>query len=141
MAGETDLPTLLRAMDPCLHGEPFIFCSVDQATFDGLRVAPTGLFREAEGITLILTRAQADAAGLPYDALWACITLSVHSALSAVGFIAAISARFAAAGLSTNPVAGYYHDHLFVPWHERERALRELAALAQGAADEAQPPA
>lgn len=134
MPGETDLPTMLRTLAPALHEEPYIFCSVDEAALAALRAVPKGLFREAEGVTLILTSDQADAAGLPYAELWACITLGVHSALSGVGLIAAVSARLAAAGLSVNPVAGYFHDHLFVPWEGRGRAMAELAALARGAA-------
>jgi uncharacterized protein len=56
--------------------------------------------------------------------------LGSRPALTAVGFLAAISAAFADAGISLNPVAGYYHDHLFVPWDERERVLAVLAALS-----------
>ena len=43
------------------------------------------------------------------------ITLEVHSALDAVGFLAAVTARLAAEGIGVNPVAGFHHDHLFVP--------------------------
>ncbi|HMQ32494.1 MAG TPA: ACT domain-containing protein [Chloroflexaceae bacterium] len=131
MAGETDLEVLLRTMGPRLRAEPYIFCSVDEATYGRLAAAALGMFREEEGVSLIVSRAQADAAGLPYDELWACITLSVHSALSAVGLTAAVSARLAGAGLSANVVAAYYHDHVFVPWERREEALRALTA-AQG---------
>ena len=84
------------------------------------------MFREQEGITLIVEQGQADQARIPYTDLWACITLNIHSALTAVGFIAAISSKLAAAGLSVNPVSAYYHDHLFVLWTERERVLDVL---------------
>jgi hypothetical protein len=131
MSGETDLATLLRSMEPQLWEQPFVFCSVDVATYDSLDIAPIGMFREREWITLSLEQEQADRAHLPYTDLWACITLTVHSALTAVGFIAAISSRLAAAGLSVNPVSAYYHDHLFVPWAERERAMRLLHEFNQ----------
>jgi hypothetical protein len=126
MTGETDLTTLLRSMEPQLWEQPLIFCSTDPATYAGLEVTPIGMFREREGITLILEQRQADQAHLPYTDLWACITLNVHSALTAVGFIAAISSKLAAAGLSVNPMSAYYHDHLFVLWAEREQALNVL---------------
>src|SRR5512138_2432228 len=126
MTGETDLTTLLRSMEPHLWEQSFIFCSVDPATYARLDVTPLGMFREQEGVTLILDQQQADRAHLPYTDLWACITLTIHSALTAVGFIAAISSRLAAAGLSVNPVSAYYHDHLFVLWEERERALQTI---------------
>ena len=126
MTGETNLAVLLRSMEPCLAEQPFVFCSVDVPAYERLNVIPTGMFREQEGLTLILEQRQADQAQLPYTDLWACITLTIHSALTAVGFIAAISNKLAAAGLSVNPVSAYYHDHLFVPWAERQRALQLL---------------
>lgn len=126
MSGETDLTTLLRSMEPQLWEQPLIFCSVDPLTYDHLEVTPIGMFREQEGVTLILDQQQADRAHLPYTDLWACITLTIHSSLTAVGLIAAISRELAAAGLSVNPVSAYYHDHLFVLWDERERAMQVL---------------
>lgn len=130
MTGETNLTTLLTTMQPELHEAAYVFCSVSQADYARLTVEPLGVFREAEGITLIIEQAQAVAHGLPFQGVWACITLTVHSSLAAVGFMAAISGRLAQAGLSVNPVAGYYHDHLFVPWTRREEALAILKALS-----------
>lgn len=131
MTGETDLTTLLHSMEPSLGEQPFIFCSVDAATYARMQGIPVGMFREQEGITLILEQEQADQAGISYTDLWACITLTVHSSLAAVGFIAAISNRLATAGLSVNPVSAYYHDHLFVPWAERERVMQVLQEFDQ----------
>ena len=54
------------------------------------------------------------------------ITLSVHSSLEAVGFLAAITARLANAGISVNAVSAFHHDHLFVPEHRASEALRLL---------------
>jgi hypothetical protein len=113
-------------MEPELWQQPFIFCSVDLGTYERLKLSPIGMFREREGITVIVEQQQADQAGFLYTDLWACITLNIHSALTAVGFIAAISGKLATAGLSVNPVSAYYHDHLFVLWAERERALELL---------------
>ncbi len=126
MDGETDLTTLLHSMEPQLWEQPLIFCSVDSAAYEHLAVTPVGMFREREGITLIIDQQQADQAQLGYTDLWACITLNIHSALTAVGFMAAVSSKLAAAGLSVNPVSAYYHDHLFVLWAERGRAMQVL---------------
>jgi hypothetical protein len=129
MGGETDLKALIGSMRPRLGEETYVF-----ATLAGNDV-PAGLsplmtFREREGMTLILRRDEAQRAGLA--ALFPCrmITLDVHSALEAVGFMAAASARLAAAGIPTNPVAGFYHDHLFVPVERAEDAMRVLEAMA-----------
>jgi hypothetical protein len=89
------------------------------------------MFREAEGTTLILTRDAAEAHGLPYAFPCRMITLDVHSALEAVGFIAVIATELAKAGMGVNPVAGFYHDHLFVPLGREEEAMDILRRIAR----------
>ena len=91
------------------------------------------MFVEDEGITLICTLEQAKAAGIAYDFPCRMITCNVHSALEAVGFIAHIATRLAAAGMGVNPVAGYYHDHLFVPEGREKDALVILKDIAEAA--------
>jgi hypothetical protein len=127
--GETDLTTLLRAMQPDLDPAPFVFVTATAERARALWADAVALIREAEGITVILTHEAAQRSGFGPEPKWARITLTVHSSLSAVGFMAAISARLAAAGLSLNPLAGYFHDHLFVPWERREEALTILRSF------------
>lgn len=131
MKGETDPAVLLAAMRPILHDEVYVFCSVDQKTCAGISIIPLGIFQEQEGATIIATRQQAEACGLPTDTAWAHIELTVHSSLSAVGLIAAVSSRLARAGISVNVVSAYYHDHLFVPWESRWEALDILLELSR----------
>ena len=131
--GEGDLMTLLRDMRPELDERPYAFVSVPPALVEAEKPACLGLFHEAEGVTLILEAGEAERLGVPTTVHWARITLAVHSSLSAVGFMARLGAALAAAGISANPVAGYYHDHLFVPWRERRRALAVLQGLAAAA--------
>ena len=54
------------------------------------------------------------------------ITLNVHSALDAVGFLAAVVSLLASAGISVNAVSAYHHDHLFVPVARADEAMRLL---------------
>lgn len=54
----------------------------------------------------------------------------MHSALDGVGLTAAFSSELAGAGISCNVVAGYHHDHLFVPEADAERALAVLRGLS-----------
>jgi len=129
--GETDLDRLLRSLQPVLGPEPYAFCTTTAERAAALWPAALGLFREAEGVTLILPTRAAHAAALIYEGAWAYVTLTVHSSLAAVGMIAAISTRLAQAGISLNPVAGYYHDHLFVPWEKRDLALEVLAGFGR----------
>jgi uncharacterized protein len=87
------------------------------------------VIREDEGVTLILTQADADRAGLAYDYVAARITLRVGSALTDVGLTALFSRTLAAAGISCNVIAGLAHDHLFVDWGQGARALALLREL------------
>lgn len=134
MQGETDLQTLIATMRPHLHGTPYVFCSVQADVCRSLPFLPLATFQEAEGTTLILPQQKALDQGLSFEGPWACVTLTVHSALAAVGFLAAITTRLAQAGISVNPVSAYYHDHLFVPWEQREQVMAILEDLQRTAA-------
>ena len=59
------------------------------------------------------------------------ITLTVHSALDAVGFLAAITARLAEAGISVNAVSAFHHDHLFVPVDRADEAMALLQNMSE----------
>jgi len=91
---------------------------------------PVVVVREDEGLTLIMTQEQADELDLAYDFIAAWITLQIHSALEAVGLTAVVSRVLTDAGISANVVAGYTHDHVFVPHDRASDAMRALATLA-----------
>lgn len=129
MTGTKDLDQLMKSMKPELVSGEFIFCSVSDKTASTLNVKPLMIFREKEGITLILSKKDADLNSVKYDALWALITLTVHSDLAAVGFLARITNALAKEGISVNAVSAYYHDHLFVPKEKSKEALQILQKL------------
>lgn len=127
MTGITDLAILLQQMQPALRPGEYVYCTVpesDLAAF--LALSPLGFFREDEGLTLIVEQAAADEAGLAYGPVMRCITLTVHSALEAVGLTAAVAAALTRHGISANVVAAYHHDHIFVPADDADRALLAL---------------
>jgi hypothetical protein len=129
MQGEADLNTLLASMKPILHPETFVFaCGSRGRNVDDLK--PVMVFEESEGTTMILIRDVAETHGIDYQFPCRMITLNVHSSLEAVGFIAAVSKRLAEESIGVNPVSGYYHDHLFVPLMEAERAMAALVELS-----------
>ena len=129
MPGETHLARLLQSMTPQLNPGQYVFCCVP-AEQDCNALQPIASLREGEGLSRILARDTADAHGLSYDYVAAWITLQVHSSLAAVGLTAAFSAALAQAGISCNVVAGFHHDHIFVPIERAERALSTLRALS-----------
>ena len=120
MPGETALQKLLGAMSPELRPGAVMPAGLD----------PVRVFREREGDTLILPEYEASAAGLPCAFRSRMITLNIHSSLEAVGFLAAITARLARAGMGVNPVSAFYHDHLLVPADRADEALALLRGLA-----------
>jgi hypothetical protein len=134
VSAETRLQTLLEAMQPRLHADVFLFVALPPGApvADGL--SPILTFREAEGTTLVIEAGASANAGL--QGIYRCrmITLQVHSALEAVGFLAAITSALAALGLGANAVSAFHHDHLFVAEHEAERAMETLRDLSARAA-------
>ena len=130
MPGERNLATLLQNMQPEMHDGVFVFCSIPATEEIPSVLKPVHIFREREGTTLVVRREEAESAGLSHQFASCLITLTVHSSLEAVGFLAAITTRLAEAGISVNAVSAYYHDHLFVPDHRAGEALRLLRSMS-----------
>jgi uncharacterized protein len=128
VSGEHDLKTLLREMKPEIQNGIFVFCSISKDR--RLAVEPLLTFHEREGTTLVIQRSEAERLALPYQFPSRLITLTVRSALDAVGFLAAVTTHLAQAGISVNAVSAYYHDHLFVPEDKATEALRLLRAMS-----------
>ncbi len=127
MAGETDLRKLLASLSPRLMDGDFVFCTLPGAKYgDFAELTPVASFREDEGVTLLLPKANADEAGLSYESTFKGITLEVHSSLAAVGLTAAVSGKLAERGISANVIAAYYHDHVFVQAEEADAAISAL---------------
>ncbi len=130
MSGEMNLQTLLRNMEPTQHGE-YAFCVLDDVTYGSLAVRPLATFQEREGLTVILAREEADRLRLPYTYIGVLITLNVHSSLNAVGFLAKITTKLAAAGICLNAFSPVYHDHIFVAPEDARRAMDSLLELSK----------
>ncbi|AOT03787.1 N-acetyltransferase [Arthrobacter sp. U41] len=129
MTAEKDLHTLLATMHPETREGEFVYVLWPH----GRPLAGTiaAAVREAEGLAVVLPRAEADSLGLGYDFVGAWITLKVHSPLEAMGLTAAVSAALAEAKISCNVLAGFHHDHLLVPVADADRALEVLHELVE----------
>ena len=117
-------------MKPEIHDGIFVFCTIANDAETPAAVKPMLTFREQEGTTLVIPREDAERLALPHQFPSRLITLTVHSSLDAVGFLAAITARLAAAGISVNAVSAFYHDHLFVPEERADEALGLLRNMS-----------
>ncbi len=118
-------PARWHDIAPELSAEPYVFAAGEPPP----GVSPFAVIREDDGVTAILTRADADRAGLAYDYVAARITLRVGSALTDIGLTALFSRTLADAGISCNVIAGLAHDHLFVGWEQGEQARALLSEL------------
>ena len=125
--GETDLQRLLAGLSPELAARPRAIRS--QPTDEVIPADAIMLFREQEGTTIVVAVDDVSVADTQDKALWAQITLRIHSSLEAVGMLAAIASALAARDIPCNAVSAYYHDHLFVPWARRDDTLSALRAI------------
>jgi uncharacterized protein len=129
VTGIHDLDELLRSMAPTRLPGEWVFISVPDPIAD---LDAAAMVRESEGVSYVVTRADADARGFEYDVPLAWISLGVHSALDAVGLTAAFSTALAHDGISCNVIAGAFHDHLLVPVTRAADAMSVLEALRDG---------
>lgn len=128
MSGEMDIGVLLASMNPVIEDEIYVFVTLT-TPYDVQALDPILQFREAEGMTLIMRKDTAEKHDIPFVFESRKITLNVHSSLEAVGFIAAISKELTRNSIGANPVAGYFHDHLFIEVEKAEAAMACLKDL------------
>lgn len=122
-----DTDAMISGMAPVLDETVYHFCQGS----DGLLKHAIASFREDEGLSLILPESIAREEGIASDLPMKRITLTVHSALDGVGLTAAVATVLAQNAIACNMVAGFRHDHAFVPAADAQRALALLKTLAQ----------
>ncbi|GAA3737451.1 ACT domain-containing protein [Flavobacterium ginsengisoli] len=130
MEGETNLNTILENLNPLLNDGKYVFTKVDS-----LDLIPFSkilfLFKEQEGITVVLEKHFAEELNLNFSYVASWITLEVHSSLAAVGLTAAFSQALGKANISCNVVAAYFHDHIFVDENDAQKAMDVLLKLKE----------
>ena len=128
--GETNLEALIRNMEPVLNEGEYIFASVSD-----IEKIPRAMticeVKEKEGVTVVVTKEDADQLGLTSDFVAAWITLNIHSSLEAVGLTAAFATALGNNNISCNVIAGYYHDHIFVATKDAEKAMEVLWGMTK----------
>ena len=126
---------MIASMTPVLQPGIYVFCSMLHN--DDAKAAvelSKGAFAEDEGMSLILSKADADRLGLTYDTEMRQITLMVFSSMTGVGLTAAVTTELARQKIPANVVAATQHDHVFVPTKRATEAmelLRDLQARAR----------
>lgn len=127
MVGINNLEILLKSMKPELIDGEFIFATTKDDNYNKLN--PILIFKESEGTTIIIKKDSADKNKIKYENTFAMITLTVHSDLNAIGFLAVITKKLAESGISVNAISAYYHDHLFVSYSKRLEAMKALKSI------------
>ncbi|MEM6801179.1 MAG: ACT domain-containing protein [Bacteroidota bacterium] len=130
MNPQKDLKLLLKGLTPTLNKGSYIFYSQAHPPSNLIQSA-ISIFKEKEGISLILPKEVAEQENINYEFVAAWITLEVHSALDAVGLTAAFSHALTAHNISCNVVAGFFHDHIFVDIKDAEKSMQVLKNLSQ----------
>lgn len=128
--GVKNLEELIANMEPILNEGAYVFSSVSD-----LSAIPRDLtvceLKEKEGITLVLSKSDAEKLGLDYSYVASWITLNIHSSLEAVGLTAAFATALGENNISCNVVAGYYHDHIFVDQKDQDKAMSVLQQMSK----------
>ncbi|MEP2447176.1 MAG: ACT domain-containing protein [Balneola sp.] len=118
----------MRNLKPILNDGEYIFCSISDKF--GIQIQdPVMIFYESEGKTMIIKKQQAEEFGITYQKIFSWITLTMYSSLETVGLTAAFSKALTEEEISCNVVAAFHHDHLFVPFEQRDKALEILRRL------------
>lgn len=123
--GETNLNNLIKNMEPILNEGEYVFASVSNINSIPREMTICEI-KEREGVTVVLSKKNAEELGLAFEFIAAWITLNIHSSLEAVGLTAAFASALGKHQISCNVIAGYYHDHIFVDKKDAEQAMRVL---------------
>jgi hypothetical protein len=129
MSGQTNLSTVLSSLQISCDDVQYGFATVK----DGLSLPKEiiGTFHEAEGETVIASVEELNHNRIPHEGPYAKLTIEVHTSLALVGLTAVLATKLAEAGISANVVAAFYHDHIFVQFNAREKAIEVLNQLKE----------
>jgi len=124
---------MIAGMTPTLLEGVFVFATIPDPKNAAYVADAVATVKEAEGLSLILPIEIAHAHNIPIVFEMQCITLNVYSSLEGVGLTAAVAQSLADEDIACNMVAGYHHDHAFVPASDADRAMAVLKALQASA--------
>jgi uncharacterized protein len=149
--GELSLSTLLKSLTVVQHPSTYVFATILTSSQLPVPLSDVLLvFQEpctsslsssisntaSEMTTLILTQDLAIKYSIDYTFPSTMLTCNVHSSLDAVGFMAEMGRVLTAEGIGCNVIAGYFHDHLFVPIERAADAVSVLEGLREKASRE-----
>jgi hypothetical protein len=128
MPGQTNLSEVLRSLQVSCDDIEYGFASVreEQINIDDKIL---GLFKESEGLTVIAPKEYFESKSIQYEGPYAKLTIEVHTSLELVGLTAVLAKKLAENKISANVIAGYFHDHIFVQYAVRQKAIKAINDL------------
>ena len=111
-----------------LNKGEYVFCSI----IDINKISINNIicsFKESEGYSIIIPKEEAIKNNLQFYFVSAWITLEIDSTLESVGITSAFSKKLTKAGISCNVIAAYHHDHIFVPYLDKHKAMKILSDM------------
>lgn len=129
MSGLTDLKEVLSSLKVICDGIEYGFASIpDDSGIEREKVLAT--FQENGRLAIIAPKSYLDSKNIDNEGPYAKLTIDVHTSLELVGLTAVMATKLAEHGISANVVAAFYHDHVFVQYKLREKAIKILEGLA-----------
>ncbi len=128
MAGLDNLEETLRSMVVSCDEVKYGFATV-KSTKSIVLEDLQATFKEQEGLAIIAPKDVLEAKGIKYEGPFAKITIDVHTSLEMVGLTAALATELTKNDVSANVVAAYFHDHIFVQYDLRQKAMDAINYL------------
>jgi uncharacterized protein len=128
MPGQTNLQAVLDSLQVSCDDIEYGFATVGSSENLSLNEV-LGTFQESEGLTIFASKKYFEARSLPFEGPLAKLTIEVQTSLELVGLTAVLATKLTEHNISANVVAAYYHDHIFVSFDQRQRAIEAINSL------------
>jgi hypothetical protein len=128
MSGLTDLQQTLQSLKVICDDVQYGFASIaDESRIERDKILAT--FHENRQLAIIAPKDYLDSLGIENEGPYAKLTIDVHTSLELVGLTAVMATKLSEHGISANVVAAFYHDHVFVQYELRGKAVELLENL------------
>src|SRR5665213_1409247 len=128
MSGITDLKETLDSIKVICDNIEYGFASLeDESIIDRDKVLAT--LHEDGRLAVIAPLPYLKEKGIDAEGPYAKLTIDVHTSLELVGLTAIMATKLSENGISANVVAAFYHDHVFVQYNLKDKAIQLLESL------------
>lgn len=124
-----ELDRIIASLDARIEGH-YVFTTHAQIPDD---VEVFASVREQEAVTSVIPVTEAERLGLPTEPSYTRISIGAKTSLDMVGITSMLAQTLASREIPCNVIAGFYHDHLFVPENQAGEAQALLNALSKQA--------